>query len=135
MGMEVRGWEETEKGFRKLREKLEDAAQEGVNRSTDLLMSESQIQVPKKTGKLAESAEFVDHSNSGPKRSRGVKYGRTALNDQGESYAAAVHEILKASHKSPTKAKYVEAPLVESIKRYAGYTATACRRAVRKSFR
>lgn len=134
MGMEIRGYDEADRGLEKLKEELGEAAQDGVDDGTDLLMDESQIQVPKKTGALSGSAEFVEHSNSGPKRSRGVKYGRTALNDQGESYAAAVHEILKASHAPPTKAKYVEAPLVENIKTYGRFTAAACRRAVGRSF-
>ena len=121
-------------GTEKLKDELEEAAGETVDKSTDVLMFESQIQVPREHGTLAASARKTHRDMSGPTRSMGVKYGEGALNSNGESYAAAVHEILKASHALPTKAKYVEDPLVEGIKRYKSIAIMACEKAVGRSF-
>lgn len=135
MGMEVKGWDEANRGFNKLKSELPDAAGDAVDDSVDVLYDASQIQVPKKTGDLAASAKEIAHSQSGSRRSKGIRYGDGALNSSGESYAAAVHEILKASHAPPTGAKYVEQPLVENIKTYSALAADHSEDAVRRSFK
>jgi hypothetical protein len=135
MGMEVRGYEEAMRGFNKLKDELEQAAEDAVNDSTDLLYDESQIRVPKKTGELAKSGRRIYHSQSGPKRSTGIRYGYPGEGPNVLDYAAAVHEILKASHAPPTAAKYVEGPLVEHIKQYHSFAADASEDAVRRAFR
>ena len=134
MGMMMKGMGELISKVTKFKNELPEAAQDGVDDSCDHLMMESQKQVPRETGRLAASAQLVPHSSSGAKRSKGVKYGEGALNSNEEVYAAAVHEILKASHKSPTKAKYVEDPLVQGIDDYHDATTHACEAAVRRSF-
>lgn len=135
MGMEVKGWQEANRGFNKLKSELPDAAQETVDNSTDILYEDSQVQVPKKTGDLAKSGRRIYHSQNGPKRSTGIRYGYPGEGPNVLDYAAAVHEILKASHAPPTKAKYVEGPLVENIKRYKSAGADACQNAVERAFR
>jgi hypothetical protein len=134
MGLKVKG-KIASKRFAKLEEQLGEAAQETVDRSTASLMKVSQVQVPKETGQLANSAIYVEHLSVGPRRIKSVRYGDTALNSNGESYAAAVHEILKASHKQPTKAKYVEGPLLEGIPTYKKFGTYECRKVVRKIFK
>ena len=121
-------------GTERLKHEMEDAAGETVDKGTDLLMFASQMQVPRATGELAASAKKKEHSMTGPRRIMGVHYGGGALNSNGESYPAAVHEILKASHPLPTKAKYVEDPLVENIKQYKSISAMACQKAVGRAF-
>ena len=77
------------------------------------VFGETQILVPKKTLALAESGKVVHNKTSRYRASFSIWYG-----DESEplDYAAAVHEILKASHAPPTQAKFVEQPLIESIK-------------------
>lgn len=135
MGMEITGWDEANRGFNRLKSYgLGDAAGEGVDDSIDILYDASQIKVPVETGDLKASAKEIHHSQSGPKRSKGLRYGDGALNSSGESYAAAVHEILKAKHAPPTGPKYVETPLVENIKQYLRLSSMACQRAVDRAF-
>jgi len=138
MGMSVKGLQKAINGCTALENKLGGAAQDTVDDSTDHLYEESQIQVPKKTGKLAASGRKILHKTSGPRRSAGIKYGEDVPDSSDEDvldYAAAVHEILKASHASPTKAKYVEDPLVEGVTEYKRAGVTACKKAVRESFK
>lgn len=134
MGMKLKGEKKAIQGFTKMKRILPDEVGKGVETCTRLLYRQSQIQVPKKTRALANTAHFVEHLTTGYKRSRGVRYGEPGEGEGIIDYAAAVHEILKASHAAPTKAKYVEDPLVAGIPRYKGYLATASKRAVRRSF-
>lgn len=134
MGMRLKGMTEAQKGFVKLKKELPEAADETADKSTDLLYKESQKQVPVKTSALKNSGRKIDHSRSGPKRSIGVKYGYPGEGEGVLDYAAAVHEILKASHAPPTKAKYVEEPLVQGVREYESLGGMACQRAVGRSF-
>lgn len=135
MPMKIKGEKATKQRFARFEDRLGDAAGETVDRGTAWLMKRSQIEVPKQTGTLANSAFYVDHITSGPRRIKGVLYGEGALNTSGESYAAAVHEILKASHAPPTKAKYVEGPLLEGIPIFQKFGTFECRKVVRKTFK
>jgi hypothetical protein len=138
MGMRILGLQKAMNSCDRFEKELMEAAQDGVDKSTDDLYDESQVQVPKKTGKLAESGRRVAHSSSGPRRSKGIKYGYQVADSSDEEvldYAAAVHEILKASHASPTKAKFVEDPLVQGIKGYHHHVREAVNRHKRKAFR
>lgn len=135
MGVRFVGLQKAINGFTRLEENIQDAAGEGVDDGIELVYEQSQIEVPKDTGRLAKSARRVPRKQSGPVRSKGLRYGDGALNSNGESYAAAVHEILKASHAAPTKAKFVEDPLWQNIKGTKKATGDAAQRAVRKSFR
>ena len=135
MGFKIVGFQKAINGFTRLGENIQDAAGEGVADGIELVYEQSQIEVPKETGKLAKSARRVPRKQKGPVRSKGLRYGDGALNSSGESYAAAVHEILKASHAAPTKAKFVEDPLWQNIKGTKKATGDAAQRAVRKSFR
>lgn len=139
MGMRVLGMRKAINRFGKLETELEKAAGDTAEGSARDLYRESQIQVPKKTGQLAASGRYVIHSASGFRRSWGVKYGYDVADSPEESvldYAAAVHEILKASHAAPTKAKYVEDPLYEGARSaYKRIGKVQCKQAVRRAFR
>ena len=135
MGVRVKGITKAIRGFEKMENELPEAAQTTVNRSIDELAKQSRIQIPKKTGALVGTGHVVIHSSSGTERSSGYKYGEPGEGEGIIDYAAAVHEILKASHKSPTKAKYIEDPLVQGVSDYKKYGKFACRAAVRKAFR
>lgn len=136
--MRILGLQKAINGCDRLEKNLEEAAQDTVDAGTEVLMKESQIQVPKKTGQLAKSARYIFRKKSGPRRIKSVKYGYQLPDSSDETvldYAAAVHEILKASHASPTKAKYVEDPLVQNVPSYKKSGVVAAKKAVRKSFR
>lgn len=135
MGARFVGFQKAINGFTRLGENIQDAAGEGVNKGIDLVYDQSQVEVPKETGRLKKSGRKVPRKSTGPTRSKGVRYGDGALNSQGESYAAAVHEILKARHDAPTKAKFVEDPLVQNVPATKKATANAAQDAVRRSFR
>lgn len=138
MGMRILGLQKAINSCERFEKALGEAAQDGVDGSTDILYRESQVQVPKKTGALAESGRRVAHSSSGPRRSKGIKYGYQTPDSSDESvldYAAAVHEILKASHAAPTKAKFVEDPLVQGIGDYKIKVREAVNRHKKRSFR
>lgn len=76
---------------------------------TDAVFAETKVRVPKKTGALEATGIVEEHSTKNHFRFI-ITYGGGDVD-----YAAAVHEILKASHAPPTGAKYVEQPLIESI--------------------
>lgn len=135
MGMRVKGLIKAMNGCDRLVKEMPRAAGDGVDDSVDNLMKKSQRQVPKETGALAETAHIVNHITGGYKRSKGVRYGQPGEGEGIIDYAAAVHEILKASHKSPTKAKYVEDPLVQGVPYDKRAVKKAVKSAVRRSFR
>lgn len=135
MGFKLSGYMETTRKFNHFRREIQDAAGEGAQKSSGELYRDSQKQVPRDTNALASSGRYIYHSQSGPRRSTGIKYGYPGEGDNILDYAAAVHEILKASHAPPTKAKYVEDPLVQGIPVYKSLSALACRGAVKRSFR
>ena len=138
MGLRILGVQKAINRFTKLEHELEDVAGETAEESAKHLYRESQVQVPKKTHALAASGRFIIRSASGPKRSWAVKYGYQVPDSSDEAvldYAAAVHEILKASHKPPTKAKYVEDPLVQGIRSYKRAGTVEAKKAVKKVFR
>lgn len=138
MGMRILGVQKAINRFDKFEGELETAVQETAEESAINLYQKSQFFVPKKTGALAASGRFVIHSNVGAHARWGVKYGYQVPDSSDESvldYAAAVHEILKASHKSPTRAKFVETPLFQSLINYRKFGGEECRKAVKRSFR
>lgn len=134
MGFKMVGLEDANKGFNILKREMETAAGDTVKDGTDVLYDQSQIQVPVDTTALKNSGRRIYHSQTGPKRSMGIKYGFSGEGPNIIDYAAAVHEIIKASHVSPTKAKYVEDPLVQNIGEYKSISAMACKKAVGRSF-
>lgn len=135
MGMKIKGHVKAINGIGRVIDTLPDETSKGIEKSTRKLYTDSQVQVPKKTTALANSAHYVEHSTTGAKRSRGVRYGEPGEGEGVIDYAAAVHEILKAHHAPPTKAKYVEDPLVQGIPEYRRYLGESSQRAVRRAFR
>lgn len=135
MGLRFKGVQKAINSCDRMERSFGETAGATAQGAAEHLYAESQIQVPKKTGRLAASAFVKDIEGGGARRSSGVRYGDTALNVNGESYAAAVHEILKASHALPTKAKFVEDPLVQGVVDYKMIGIKECQRLVRKAFR
>jgi hypothetical protein len=121
--------------FKKFRRELPEACEEAADRSTDKLLVDSKFQVPKKSGALVGTAHKETIKDTGWSRTKSVKFGQPGEGEGIIDYAAAVHEILKAKHAPPTKAKFVEDPLVQGIPTYRRYTVTAAKRAVRRAFR
>lgn len=122
-------------GFDRLVENIQDAAGDGVDDGIDVAFAQSEIEVPKETGALLATGMKIVDSATGPTRSKAFRYGEPGEGPGVIDYAAAVHEILKASHAPPTKAKFVEDPLVQSIPATKVATIKAAKKAVRKSFR
>jgi hypothetical protein len=136
MGFRVLGLQKAINGCERLKNNLPEAQQEGLDVGIEAVMAQSQVEVPKDTNALAESAHIVNRSSSGTTRSKSVRYGEPGEGEGVLDYAAAVHEILKARHTAPTKAKYVEDPLVqEGIPVTKKATKVAAKKAVKRSFR
>lgn len=136
MPMKLTGGPKTIRQLRRFREVgLERAAQGGVDRSVKKLFADSTFFVPKKTGALLSTAHIFVDSGSGSTRASGVRFGEPGEGEGIIDYAAAVHEILKASHAAPTKAKYVEDPLVQGEAFYKKVTMYEARKQVRRIFR
>lgn len=95
--------------FKKFESDMAEAMDRTAKEHIEAVFAETQILVPKKTGQLAATGETTKNESATNKFSYSIHYG-----DNTVDYAAAVHEILKASHAPPTQAKFVEQPLVAS---------------------
>lgn len=139
MGMRILGLQKAMNSCDRFALDLQDVAGKTAERSArEHLYPESQIQVPKKTNALARSGRFIIRSAAGPFRSWSVKYGFNVPDSSSEEvldYAAAVHEILTANHAPPTKAKFVESPLIQGIRSYKRVGKEEAMKSVKKSFR
>lgn len=93
------------------------------------VFAETQIRVPKKTTALQQTGKIVRNPAGKNRYSYSIWYGGGDVD-----YAAAVHEILRASHASPTQAKYVEQPLIESIGMAKKNIRSAARKAIKVTF-
>lgn len=74
------------------------------------VFEESQYQVPVDTGALRSSGFITQPYVIGNQVAISIVYGQAAA-----PYALWVHEILEHYHKPPTKAKFLEDPLVDSL--------------------
>ncbi len=120
-------WKLAEKNF-------EDAFEDAANAHIEVVFAQTQIRVPKETGRLAETGR-VEHNSSGRRHvSNSIWYGEPGEGEGIVDYAAAVHEILSASHNPPTGAKFVEVPLIQSASVAKVLLEVAARRAKKKSF-
>ena len=134
MGMRVRGLKKADNAFARMEKNMPGAVADTCNDSAKLLLAKSQLEVPRKTNALADTGRVTEVSAGGVHQARGVKYGDSEVDGVGVDYAAAVHEILKASHPQG-KAKYVEDPLIQSIKEYKEIGAVNMKKLVKRSFR
>ncbi len=135
MGMRVLGLIKARSAFTRMEREMKKGAEDSVDGAIDELKKESGIQIPKKTNALVGTQQVVVHSDSGSRVSKGVKYGEPGEGDGVIDYAAAVHEILKASHAPPTKAKFMEDPLFQGIPQNKRIGKAAMKEAVRRAFR
>lgn len=134
MGMKVKGMKEAITGCDRLKEELPNSMSDGLDKCMDYLYDETQIEVPKKTGDLAATAHVVEHETIGNTRSKGLRYGEPGEGEGVIDYAAAVHEIIGASHAPPTKAKFVEDPLVQGLDEYRKFLSESSDNAVKEAF-
>jgi len=100
--------------FERLRDKSKEACSKAVEEHMrDVVFPETQVQVPKATGALAGTGELRRGRREG---GWAVHYGNSPVEDDlAVDYAAAVHEILEHHHEPPTKVKFVEEPLRDSV--------------------
>lgn len=90
-------------------EEMPKAVDAATKEHIEAVFAETKILVPKKTGALLSTGKVQKNETTADHSSYSIVYGGGEVD-----YAAAVHEILKASHAQPTQAKYVEEPLVAS---------------------
>jgi len=99
----------------KLREMSMDINQmvrDTIEEVVEKVFDESQLLVPVNTGALRDSGEIIEdeYSMDGTFTSAYVSYG------EGLDYAVKVHEDLDMRHDEPTRAKYLEIPLIQNRK-------------------
>lgn len=112
MGFEIRGLDETIRKFEIAKEKAEDNVDKRVHDTMKDVFAETQRRVPKETMALMRSGRIEKDDETGVES---IVYGNSDTEGVGVYYAAAVHEILDATHAPPTGPKYVELPLIEAI--------------------
>lgn len=101
---------ETLAKFDKAEKEFPDAIGVTVEEHVTDVFAETQVLVPKLTHALEATGKIKKNESGNNKFSFSIWYGGGEVD-----YAAAVHEILRASHEPPTQAKYVEQPLIESV--------------------
>lgn len=134
MGIKTSGFEEAHKKLQRARTVIPDVAGDAVLSHIRDVFSDTLVLVPKETGALQSTGHIDAVSITGPKRSWKIVYGEPGEGEGVIDYAAAVHEILTAKHPSPTQAKFVEQPLMESIPKARRKSATAIRKGIRRAF-
>ena len=83
----------------------------GVYAEANDIFNESQAQVPVATGTLRSSGEVSPPAVSAHQVSVEIGYGGAAAD-----YALPVHEKIEAYHAPPTKAKYLEDPMIAAAR-------------------
>lgn len=114
--------------------KFEEAFEDAEKAHIQVVFAQTQIRVPKETGRLAETGKVEENSSGRRHVSNSIWYGEPGEGEGVVDYAAAVHEILSASHNPPTGAKFVEVPLIQSDTVAKALLEIATRRAKKKSF-
>lgn len=90
---------------------------EGMFEFAQDVMKDSLVEVPKESGVLARSARImpIEETPKSLSITFGYGFGDEVSPETGyvaAEYAVPVHEILEAIHPPPTKAKYLEDPLL-----------------------
>lgn len=96
------------RNYQKVVNNLEGVTPEVLYEALEPTFAKSQVYCPKDTGKLVKSGYLEIVSFRGKPRVE-MGYGKNGEPD----YAAAVHENLEWRHKSPTRAKWLQAALGE----------------------
>lgn len=115
-------------------ERFEEAFEDAAAAHIEVVFAQTQIRVPKDTGRLAETGRIENNSTGRRHVSNSIWYGEPGEGPGVIDYAAAVHEILSASHSPPTGAKFVEVPLIQSDLVAREILRAATRRAKKQSF-
>ena len=102
----------TDLKLRQMSMEINDMVRSTVEEVVQKVFDESQLLVPVNTGALRASGEIVNEQASmdGTFTSSYVSYG------EGLTYAVRVHEDLDMYHNAPTRAKYLEIPLIQNRK-------------------
>lgn len=103
----------TDLKLRQMSNQINNMVRNTVKEVVEKIFQESQLLVPVNTGALKNSGEIIDEEASmdGTFTSSYVTYGNGAVN-----YAVKVHEDLEMYHTAPTRAKFLEIPLVQNRK-------------------
>jgi hypothetical protein len=114
MGFRIDGLEDFRSAFQRLRDEGADRMDHELEAHLrETVFPLTQDQVPKNTGELAATG-MVERGDG--EHEFQIRYGNSAVNDDAMvDYAAAVHEIAEHRHNPPTKIRYVQDPLEESI--------------------
>jgi hypothetical protein len=101
---------ELKSGLKNKGQEIEKMLYEVMNQVMEKVFAESQVLVPVNTGALQDSGRIVRTGKMfGGLPEIAVVYGGGIVN-----YAVAVHEDTEAYHEHPTRAKYLEIPLLEN---------------------
>ena len=114
MGQDIRIWVDL-KDIRKFPEKarqIDKLLQRTFDEVMEKVYNESQVLVPVKTGALKRSGKVVKR----PIGASGMPESSVTYGNGSVDYAIVVHEDLQVTHADPTRAKYLEIPLVENEK-------------------
>lgn len=122
------------KKWKRAEESFEEAFDDAGQAHMEVVFAQTQIRVPKETGRLAETGQVEKNSSGRRKVSYSIWYGEPGEGPAIVDYAAAVHEIMSASHPSPTGAKFVEVPLIQSTEVAETILKLAAKRAKKQSF-
>lgn len=134
MGFRFKNIAETKKAFDSIAKSADAEADRIAEKHTDIVFQETQRQVPKKTGALARTGRIEHSKQTGPVRSYSIWYGTSDTDNVPLDYAAAVHEIKKADHKTGNW-KYVEGPMVESLSLFKQLAIRRIKAYIRRRFR
>lgn len=86
------------------------AAEQGIYQEAQVAFGDSQVEVPVDTGALRASGQVHPPRTEGSWIIVEITYGGAA-----SAYAEIVHEDLTAAHAAPTKAKYLETPVMRRV--------------------
>ena len=103
----------TDLKLRLLSRQINDMVKQTVDEVVEKVFAESQILVPVDTGALKASGQVVKEPQTldGDFVSSYVTYG-----GGGVDYAVKIHEDLEMYHTAPTRAKFLEVPLLNNRK-------------------
>lgn len=121
--------------FEGMGQRIVAGAADGLAAVAIRIMEESLIQCPVETGTLKRSAryEMAEEVTGKVEVRLGYGYGEEInpiTRRPASDYAVPVHEILEAYHEPPTKAKFLEDPLLEHASEIEPYLASTIKASI-----
>lgn len=93
-----------------------DASEEIMLEALEPTFEKSQMYCPVETGKLKNSGYLeVNAFRGNPRVEIGYGFGGSPKNKMGKPYTAYVHEMLELKHEPPTRAKWLQAAVMEDL--------------------